>query len=250
MAEKNDAKEKNTIRLNRFLAMCGVGARRKVESFIESGRVTVNGRIIFEPGCQVAPDDIVMFDDLPVAPVKLTYLIFNKPKGILSAVEDSREQTVIDILPPELDPLRLFPVGRLDRESEGLLLLTNDGMFSQQIIHPSSGITKTYEVELRKPLDEQQLIEWSKGVDADGIFLKPQSVRRLSRKPMQCWFEVVLNEGIKREIRLMVRTLGNDVRHLVRRKIGKLVLKDLQPGEYVSVSKEKLLDYVKNGKEI
>ncbi len=250
MTEISDRNKKNTVRLNRFLAMCGIGARRKVESFIDGGRVTVNGRIIFDPGHQVKHDDIVMFDDLPVAPVQQTYLIFNKPKGILSAVEDSREQTVIDILPPELDHLRLFPVGRLDRESEGLLLLTNDGMFSQQIIHPSAGITKTYEVELRKPLAEQQLIEWSKGVDADGIFLKPQAVRRLSRKPMQCWFEVVLNEGIKREIRLMVRTLGNDVRHLIRRKIGKLVLKDLQPGEYVSVSKEKLLDYVKNGKEI
>lgn len=241
---------KNTIRLNRFLAMCGIGARRKVEAYIDAGRVTVNGRLIFEPAYQVSPDDIVMFDDLPVAPVKLTYLIFNKPKGILSAVEDSREQTVIDILPPELDPLRLFPVGRLDRESEGLLLLTNDGMFSQQIIHPSAGITKTYEVELRKPLGEEQLIEWTKGVNADGQFLKPQAVRRLARKPMQCWFEVVLNEGIKREIRLMVRTLGNDVRHLIRRKIGKLVLSELQPGEYVSVSKEKLFDYIKNGKEI
>ena len=244
------AENKNTIRLNRFLAMCGIGARRKVEAYIDAGRVTVNGRLIFELGYQVCESDIVMFDDLPVAPVKLTYLIFNKPKGILSAVEDSREQTVIDILPPDLDPFRLFPVGRLDRESEGLLLLTNDGMFSQQIIHPSAGITKTYEVELRKPLGEEQLIEWTKGVNADGLFLKPQAVRRLARKPMQCWFEVVLNEGIKREIRLMVRTLGNDVRHLIRRKIGKLVLSELQPGEYVSVSKEKLLDYIKNGYKI
>jgi len=250
MADKKQAEEKQTIRLNRFLAMCGVGARRKVETFINDGRVTVNGGLIFEPAYQVASDDIVMFDDMPVAPVRLTYLIFNKPAGILSAVEDSREQTVIDILPTELDPLRLFPVGRLDRESEGLLLLTNDGMFSQEVIHPSAGITKTYEVELRKPLAEAQLIEWLHGVDADGQFLKPQAVRRLARRPMQCWFEVVLNEGIKREIRLMVRTLGNDVRHLIRRKIGKLVLKDLQPGEYVSVSKEKLLDYIKNGKVI
>lgn len=250
MSDEKQCAKKDSVRLNRFLAMCGVGARRKVEAYIDAGRVTVNGKLIFEPAYQVTADDIVMFDDLPVAPVKLTYLIFNKPAGILSAVEDSREQTVIDILPTELDELRLFPVGRLDRESEGLLLLTNDGMFSQEIIHPRGGITKTYEVELRKPLAEPQLIEWAHGVHADGKFLKPQAVRRLARRPMQCWFEVVLNEGIKREIRLMVRTLGNDVRHLIRRKIGKLVLNDLQPGEYISVSKEKLLDYIKNGKVI
>lgn len=248
MSDTAEKTSKDTIRLNRWLALCGVGARRKVESFITDGRVTVNGEIVIEPGRQVAPDDIVMFDGEPVVPVKQTYLIYNKPKGILSAVEDSREQTIIDILPTELDPLRLFPVGRLDRESEGLIILTNDGMFSQELIHPSMGITKTYEVELRKPLAEPQLIQWIKGVDADGKFLKPHSVRRLARNPLQCWFEVVLDEGIKREIRLMVRTLGNDVRHLVRRRIGRLELRELQPGEFIKVSRDELWKYIKNGK--
>ena len=121
-----------TIRLNRYLAMCGAGARRKVEEFITAGRVRINGEIVDEPGRQVAPGDVVELDGRELSPVEPTYLIFNKPKGVLSAVEDSRERTVIDILPPSMDRLRLFPVGRLDRDSEGLIILTNDGMFSQE----------------------------------------------------------------------------------------------------------------------
>ena len=239
-----------TIRLNRYLAMCGAGARRKVEEFIADGRVRVNGEVVAEPGRQVAEGDVVTLDGRELSPVELTYLIFNKPKGILSAVEDSRERTVIDILPPSMDRLRLFPVGRLDRDSEGLLILTNDGMFSQQLIHPSGGFTKTYEVELRRPMDEPTLIRWTQGVTADGIFLKPLSVRRLARQPMRCWFEVVLGEGIKREIRQMARALGNDVRRLTRRKTGKPTPKTLPAGEFIQVDRETLWRYIKEGQTV
>ncbi len=239
---------KNSTRLNRYLALCGIGARRKVEEFILAGKVCVNGEVVTEPGRQVAGSDRVTFEGKDISPVEQKYLIFNKPRGVLCAVEDSREQTVIDILPTEMDKFRLFPVGRLDRESEGLIILTNDGMFSQELIHPSMGITKTYEVELRSPLPEEKLIEWTRGVEAEGFFLKPISVRRIGRRPLQCWFEVVLGEGIKREIRLMVRSLENDVRRLVRRKIGRLELRELPSGSFISVSKEELWSYIKNGK--
>jgi len=242
-----DDNNKDTIRLNRYLALCGAGARRKVEEFIEAGRVTINGEVIAEPGRQVKHGDNVMFDGIRMVPVTQTYLIFNKPRGIICAVEDSREQTVIDVLPTGLDKLRLFPVGRLDRDSEGLIILTNDGLFAQDLIHPSKGITKTYEVELRKPLEEPLLIKWAAGVETEGLSLKPVSVRRLARTPMQCWFEVVLGEGIKREIRLMARALGNDVRKLVRRRIGRLELKNLGAGEFISVSKDELWSYILNG---
>ncbi|NLX84020.1 MAG: rRNA pseudouridine synthase [Synergistaceae bacterium] len=240
--------DKKTVRLNRYLAMCGVGARRKVEEYVVAGKVTINGETVTEPGRQVAETDVVIYEGREISPLEQKYLIFNKPSGILSAVEDSREQTVIDILPPELDKYRLFPVGRLDRESEGLIILTNDGMFSQELIHPSMGITKTYEVELRRPLSEEKLIEWTQGVEAEGLFIKPISVRRLGRDPLQCWFEVVLGEGIKREIRLMARALGTDVRRLIRRRIGMLELKELISGSYISVTKEEIWSYIKDGK--
>lgn len=242
------SESKKSVRLNRYLALCGIGARRKVEEHILAGRVSINGEVVTEPGRQVEEPDIVMFEGKKIFPVEQKYLIFNKPCGIISAVEDSRERTVIDILPPEMDKYRLFPVGRLDRESEGLMILTNDGMFSQELIHPSKGITKTYEVELRRPLSEEKLIDWIKGVECQGIFLKPISVRRLGRSPLQCWFEVVLGEGIKREIRLMVRSLGNDVRRLIRRKIGRLEIRDLSVGSYISASREELWSYIKDGK--
>lgn len=238
---------KETIRLNRYLALCGAGARRKVEEFITAGRVRINGEVVGEPGRQVADSDIVELDGKTLAMVTPTYLILNKPAGVVSAVEDSRERTVIDILPPSMDPLRLFPVGRLDRDSEGLIILTNDGIFSQELIHPSAGIPKTYEVELRQALAEELLVKWRTGLDVDGRLLRPLAVRRLDKAPKGRCFEVVLGEGIKREIRLMARELGNDVRRLMRRKIGELELRDLPAGEFILVSKEELWRFIRKG---
>lgn len=243
-------KKKDTIRLNRYLALCGIAARRKVEEYITTGQVEINGEVVREPGRQVSTTDEVKFNDRAVSPVTPTYLIYNKPKGLLCAVEDSREQTIIDILPTSMDYLRLFPVGRLDRDSEGLIILTNDGMFSHSLIHPSNGFSKTYEVELRNPMDEETLIQWIKGVTVEERLLKPLSVRRIGKKPLRCCFEVVLGEGIKREIRLMARALDNDVRKLMRRKIGKLELRDLPSGEFINLSKEDLWNYIKEGKTV
>lgn len=240
--------KRETIRLNRYLALCGVGARRKVEDFISEGRVRVNGEVVTEPGRQVSDSDLLEFDGRELSTVTPTYLILNKPSGIVSAVADSRERTVIDILPPRMDPLRLFPVGRLDRDSEGLIILTNDGMFSQELIHPGAGIPKTYEIELRTPLAEELLIKWREGLKVEGRFLKPLAVRRIDRIPKGRCFEVVLGEGIKREIRLMARELGNDVRRLMRRKIGELELRNLEAGEFISVSKDELWRFIRKGK--
>ena len=235
------------IRLNRYLAMCGVAARRKAEEYIASGRIKINGLTVTEPGRQVLPDDTVEFDGSKVLPETKKYLIINKPRGVLSAVEDARGRTVIDILPQAYASYRLFPVGRLDRDSEGLMILTNDGDFSQQLIHPSSGFNKTYQVELRRPMDEPDLIKWIAGVKYEDLFLKPVSVRRLGRAPLGQWFEVVLAEGIKREIRMMARALGNDVRKLYRVKIGRLTLNKLPAGKFIDIDRDKLWQYIKNG---
>ena len=235
------------IRLNRYIAMCGVAARRKAEEYIASGRIRINGSTVTEPGRQVLPDDIVEFDGRKIMPEAKKYLILNKPKGVLSAAEDAREKTVIDILPPIYASYRLFPVGRLDRDSEGLIILTNDGDFSQQLIHPSNGFNKTYQVELRRAMEEPDLIKWIAGVKYEELFLKPVSVRRMGRAPLGHWFEVVLAEGIKREIRMMARALGNDVRKLFRIKIGKLTLNKLPTGEFIDIDRDKLWQYIKNG---
>jgi len=242
-----ESEEQGNIRLNRYVASCGVGARRKADEYIAAGRVAVNGETVTEPGRRVTQGDKVTFDGVEITISRSLYLIFNKPRGILSASRDSRCRTVIDVLPPSFASFRLFPVGRLDKESEGLMIITNDGMLAQKIIHPSMGVTKTYDVELRHPLNDVLLAEWERGVEAEGLLLRPVSVRRLERHPMRCCFEVVLSEGIKREIRIMARALGNDVRRLVRRRIGRLELQRLQPGSYVSVSKEDLIRYIYEG---
>lgn len=227
--------------------MCGVAARRKAEEYIASGRVSINGITVTEPGRQVFPQDTVEFDGTALTVSEKKYLILNKPRGVISAAWDARERTVIDILPPSYGAYRLFPVGRLDRDSEGLIILTNDGDFSQKLIHPSNGFSKTYHVELRRPLEEPDLIRWCAGVEYEESFLKPLSVRRMGRHPLGQWFEVVLAEGIKREIRMMARALGNDVRKLYRIKIGKLTLKKLPVGEFMEIDRDTLWHYIKNG---
>ena len=229
------------MRLNKFLASCGVAARRKCDTLIFEGHVTVNGELVTEPARQVTESDKVCLDGESVCQTRLVYLVMNKPVGVLSAVEDSRERTVVDILPEEYDDLRLFPVGRLDKESEGLIILTNDGEFANEVSHPSNGIVKTYEVELWRPLTEEKLAEWREGVTYEGVFMKPVSVERIEgRRPRGSHVEVKLVQGLKREIRFMARALDYHVKALVRRQIGGLSLGNLASGEVKEYTREEI----------
>ena len=238
------------MRLNKFLASCGVAARRKADTLVFEGHVTVNGEVVTEPGRQVEVSDVVCLDGKPVALSRLVYLVMNKPVGVLSAVEDSRERTVIDILPEEYDDLRLFPVGRLDKESQGLIILTNDGEFANEISHPSKGIIKTYDVELWRPLTEEKLEEWRNGVTFEGTFMKPVSVEKIENKrPRGSHVEVKLAEGLKREIRFMARAIDYHVKNLTRRKIGNLSLGNLGSGEIKEYSREELEKLIKEHKD-
>lgn len=236
------------VRLNRYIALCGECSRRKADLLIEAGRVSVNGSTVTDFSFRVREGDRVSVDGDRISPAKKTYVILNKPRGILSAVSDKRDKTVIDILPDRLKGLGLFPAGRLDKDSEGLIILTNDGIFSQNLIHPSKGHLKTYEVRLRSELGEDGLRNWRGGLAVDGKLIKPVSVSRISRKPEGLWYEVVLAEGVKREIRLMAEALGNRVTKLFRRKIGKLELRKLKSGEYLEVDGVELKRYIKRGK--
>ena len=137
-AEQGDASA--GARLNRFLAMCGLGARRKVEELISAGRVRVDGKVVLLPGFRVEPGMSVTVDGGPVRPQRLRYLVMNKPEGVVCAVKDDRSPTVLGLLPAEFDDVRLFPAGRLDRDSCGLLILTNDGGLAQEVLHRPRGI--------------------------------------------------------------------------------------------------------------
>ena len=245
MPMKNDAQEHPPvsidypIRLNRYLAACGLGARRKVEQLISDGRVMIDGvtestlgRVLTEP-CRVTVDG----REISFSPH--LYLVMNKPTGVLSAVEDKRERTVLDLLPERYRKLRPFPVGRLDKDSEGLLILTNDGDCAQQIIHPSAEIPRTYEVLIYPSLDAKQVAEWRTGVNIMGRRFTPLAVEALDGN-RRCFFRVVLREGIKREVRLMVKSFGSRVQSLRRVALGGLLLRDIPIGGFLEFSRDQL----------
>lgn len=238
------------MRLNAFLAACGVASRRKAENVILSGRVQVNGKIVLAPFFQVDTDnDTVTLDRKPLTLSEHEYYVINKPKGYVCAASDKYDPVVIDLIPEHKG--RLYPVGRLDRESEGLLILTNDGEFTQSILHPSKQIHKEYEVLLNIPINAKQLSRWSKGFELEeGHHVIPVSVNVIDRDPENQWVSVVIIEGMKREVRLMAREAGFRVDRLIRRRIGGMILNSLGSGEHVSLSFSELYTKIFEGGKV
>ncbi len=229
------------MRLNKFLASCGVGSRRSVEALIEEGSVSVEGKTVLFPGTLVSPNERICLQGIPLVPQESLYAVFHKPEGYVCSMSDPHNATIYEILPEFFrTQARAFPVGRLDKNSQGLLLLTNDGDFSHSLGHPSQGISKTYEVLLRYPLGKEDLLSWRAGVFLEGKNRIPLSLEILSKKPENCWIRLVLQEGLKREIRLMAEHHQNKVLLLRRVAFGKLSLENLRSGEYRTFSKKRL----------
>lgn len=234
-------------RLNRFLAMCGIGARRKAEEVISSGRVRVNGKVVLLPGYRVEPGMEVSVDGRVLRPQEHRYFVMNKPAGLVCAVEDAHDSTVLSVLPPEYRDVRLFPVGRLDKESEGLLILTNDGAFAQDVLHPSKRILREYEALLDRVITRRDVRKWMAGTMLDGRLIKPVNVLIQDREPLGRWVSVVLAEGVKREVRRMADEIGFNVVVLVRKRIGKMELGNLQPGQFFEMSRGALWYAIRSG---
>jgi 23S rRNA pseudouridine2605 synthase len=215
------------VRLNRFLAAAGVGSRRHCDELIAAGRVTINGRVCTDFSAEPAPTDHVKVGSKIVRPEQHLYLILNKPAGFVSTRSDpNARDTIFDLLPAH-GP-RLFNVGRLDTQSEGLLVLTNDGDFAQRLTHPRYKVEKEYEVTLDKLWDPALVPKLLRGVMLDGQRAKLERVQ--SVKPML--LRVILRQGINRQIRRMFYELGYEVRKLVRTRIGNLRLGDLPRGHW------------------
>jgi 23S rRNA pseudouridine2605 synthase len=247
------------MRLNAFLAKCGVASRRKVERLILDGEVRVNGKIVLAPYLSVTPgEDVVTYRGRgkPLEPLPKVYLAMNKPPGVVCAVTDKYDPVVVDLLPAELKNARVFPVGRLDRDSEGLLILTNDGAFAQSVQHPSKGVTKEYEILLNLEINDKQLKRWRTGFAIEnlmekgkkgGRIVKPAAVETMGREPRGRWLRVVIGEGLKREVRTMAKLAGFDVLTLIRRGVGRLTLEKLQLGEFVELSFSELCTKIFKG---
>ena len=236
----------DSLRLNQYLARCGAGSRRKAEDLIRSGRVHLNGAVVTDLGVRVHPEDRVELDGTPVRPLDLLYLVMHKPRGVVSAVTDPRDRTVVDLLPPRHREAHPFPVGRLDRDSEGLLVLTNDGDFAQGLLHPREGIVKRYEVQLDRPLAEEHRRSMLEGLWSEGELLRPLAIRSLDQ-PDRRWFVFELVEGKKREIRRLAALHRYGVLRLIRRAVGQLELRRLEMGKVMELSRDALWRQILRG---
>jgi 23S rRNA pseudouridine2605 synthase len=232
------------MRLNRFLAQAGCGSRRACDALIREGRVTINGASVDDLATQVAPGDHVKVGNRLLRNEPPITAILHKPKGYLCTADDPEgRKTIYDLLPVHWP--RVFYVGRLDADSEGLLVVTNDGDLGQRLTHPSYKLPKSYEVTLDKEFDFALAPKLLKGLFIEGKRAKLESIHRLSTATVK----VVLTQGIKRQIRLMFLILGFNVRRLVRTEIGKLKLGTLAAGQWEILSQAEVKRCFGDGSE-
>ena len=226
-------------RLQRLLAAAGFGSRRQCESMIEEGRVDVDGKIVSELGTVVDPKSSkVRVDGVPLRQQKLVYYAVNKPTGFLSTNADPRgRQRVIDLVP---NSERVFPVGRLDQSSQGLMLLTNDGELAQQLTHPKFGVRKVYRVTVAGKIDGETMRSMRKGIYISDGFVRVEGAKILKTRARATELEITLREGKNREIRRILARLGHKVQVLKRIAIGPLRLGDIPVGAHRVLSKDEV----------
>jgi 23S rRNA pseudouridine2605 synthase len=223
------------MRLNRYLAAAGLGSRRHCDELIAAGRVTINGQVCRNFSAQPTGRDYVKVDGKSVQAVPPVYLALHKPAGFVSTKADPHaRETIFDLLPRRFSGL--FNVGRLDAQSEGLLILTNDGELAQQLTHPRYKIDKEYEVMLRRPWDSALTPKLLRGILLDGQRARIVRLHSLTATRLR----VVLRQGINRQIRRMFHEIGYEVKRLVRVRIGNLYLGDLPRGHWRELTKREL----------
>jgi 23S rRNA pseudouridine2605 synthase len=221
-----------TIRLSVYLSRCGISSRRKAEEIIASGKVKVNNIVVLEPQFQVKEDkDVVTYENQIVNDnnVKL-YIALYKPVKVLSDLKYDDDRMIARKLIP-IDG-RLFPVGRLDYHSEGLMLFTNDGEFANRVAHPRFEVEKEYLVKVKGSLDRNEMKQMKQGIPIDGSLHKVEDVAYVKSSLQNTWYRVVVREGKNRMIRKIGEKLGHHILKLKRVRIGKITLGSLKPGEY------------------
>jgi 23S rRNA pseudouridine2605 synthase len=230
------------VRIQKIIADSGLCSRRKAEEYIESGRVLVNGRRC-SLGDKALPDkDIITVDGEKIGAVRkrrLYYIMMHKPRGYVTTMKDDRDRKCVTDLLKGL-PDRVYPVGRLDKNSEGLLLFTNDGAFANDIMHPSHHVTKTYRVTVRPDINDDQLVKLASGVEIDGKMTAECSVVVLEKQQGRVVLQMTIHEGRNRQIRKMCEAVWLEVATLQRTAIGPIKLGMLQPGEYRELKPDEL----------
>ena len=234
------------MRLDKYLADMGLGTRSEIKKAVRKGRVSAGGRVLTDPGAKVGPEDEVLFDGKAVTYEPYVYYMLHKPAGVISASEDRRERTCVDLID---EPRRrdLFPVGRLDRDTEGLLLITNDGDLCHRLLAPSRHVDKVYYVRVSGRITEEDVHRFAEGLQVDADFRAMPAQLRILRSDSVSEVEVVIREGKFHQIKRMFRAVGKEVLYLKRLSMGSLTLDPaLQPGTWRRLTAEELAELRKS----
>ncbi len=225
-------KADGSVRLNKYIADAGICSRREADKLIEAGVVKINGKVITELGTRVMPGDKVVYGDQKLSREKLQYVLLNKPKGFITTMDDPYERkTVISLIKNACEE-RIFPVGRLDRNTTGLLLFTNDGDLAQRLAHPRHGIKKVYHVVLNKALTKNDFVKIEEGFELDDGFIKVDSISYAAGVKDKKEIGLELHSGRNRIVRRVFEVLGYNVVRLDRVSYGGLTKKDVPRGKW------------------
>ena len=226
------------MRIDKFLANSGIGTRKEVKELLKKKRISVNGEAVTEAKIHIDEDsDIVTFDGERIEYKEFLYIMLNKPQDVISATDDERHRTVLDLLEESLTKVGLFPVGRLDKDTEGLLVLTNDGKMAHELLSPKKHVPKRYYVELKKPLSEEEARILENGVELETFTTKPAKVEFITEDKVY----IIISEGKYHQVKRMFKCVGNRVLFLKRTGMGNLGLdENLASGEYRELTSEEL----------
>lgn len=233
------------MRLQKYMAMCGVASRRHAEKIIEAKRVKVNGKFVVEMGVNIEEGDIVEVDGKVIKlELKKIYILLNKPEGYITTVKDEQDRpTVMELITDITE--RVFPVGRLDADTSGLLLFTNDGEIAHKLMHPNKEVEKTYIATISGIIDDNMIKRLESGVDIGGYKTAHAKARRISQKNNQSIVEIKIHEGKNRQVRKMFKAVGHKVIQLERIALGEILLGNLKKGHYRKLNKGEI-DYLKS----
>jgi 23S rRNA pseudouridine2605 synthase len=233
------------MRLNKYIAQSGLTSRRKADELIENGNVKVNGRVVTELGIDVQPDDTVEVNGSRISiERRMVYYMLNKPVGYVTTLSDEKDRPIVTDLLTDVSE-RVFPVGRLDVGTSGLLLMTNDGDLANKLMHPSHEIYKTYRAEVSGFLSDERINRLRKGVDIGGFITSPAKVKVVRQGKSHCTVEIQICEGKYRQVRRMFKAVGSRVLALQRVAEGELYLGRLMEGHYRKLTPEEVT-YLKN----
>ena len=221
-------------RIQKRIAASGIASRRKAEELILEGRVKVNGLVVSNLGTKVGPKDEVTVDDVVVSKLSSLYLVLNKPRGYISTVSDDLgRKTVIDLVPKEFKDFNVFPVGRLDYDTKGIIILTNDGEFMNQMVGPQSGVQKEYLARVKGIINASALNRLENGVMINGKMTLPSivSLASIDRENSSSLVRITITQGMNHQVKEMFKAVGYEVKRLTRVRFGNIKIDDLSEGE-------------------